>query len=184
LLDADLNEIAIDDDGGGGQNAQLDNFRLPRTGLYYIQATRFGGAEATDGGTVGRFRLRLERLGGAFEEVQAGAAPLRYGSSLTGVIDNDKPEDLYAFYGTAGDVVTVAMNRGDGNLDPVVTLLGEDLQPLVSDDDSGGGQNARIERFVLGRTGVYYVRATRYSGADGDSQTRGSYILVLAQRFD
>lgn len=185
LLDADLNEIAIDDDGGGGQNAQLNNVRLPRTGQYYIQATRFGGADAAEGGTVGRFRLRLERLGGAFAEVQADAQPLRYGSSLTGVIDNDNPEALYAFYGTAGDVVTVAMNRGDGNLDPVVAILGADLQPLASDDDSGGGQNARIEGFVLARTGVYYVRATRYSGPDGDAATRGTYILVLAeQRFD
>jgi hypothetical protein len=184
LLDADLNQVATDDDSGGGQNAQLSNLRLPRTGLYYIQATRFGGAEAAEGGTVGRYRLRLERLGGAFAEIQADAQPLRYGSSLTGVINNDKPEDIYVFYGTVGDVITVAMNRGDGNLDPVVAVLGEDLQPLASDDDSGGGQNARIERFVLGRTGVYYVRATRYSGTGGDSQTRGSYILVLAQRFD
>jgi hypothetical protein len=181
LLDADLREVAVDDDGGGGQNSQINGFRLPRDGQYTIRATRF---EGTEGATTGRYRLRLERLGGAFENVQASALPIRYGSTITGTINNDQSSVLYVFYGTQGDEITVAMNRGDGNLDPVVELLGENLQPLLSDDDSGGGQNARIDRFVLGRTGVYYIRATRYTGPDNDSETRGSYILVLAQRFD
>jgi hypothetical protein len=181
LLDEDLREIAVDDDGGGGQNAQINGVQLPRDGLYYIQATRFEGRE---GDTVGQYRLRLERLGGAFEDAPAEAQPIRYGSTITGVIGEEAPAVLYAFYGTQGDVITVAMNRGDGNLDPFVAILGEDLQPLASDDDSGGGQNARIERFVLGRTGVYYIRATRYTGPESTANTRGSYILVLAQRFD
>jgi len=181
LLDANLNEVAVDDDGGGGQNAQIDGFRLPQDGQYTIRATRFEGA---DGTTTGRYRLQLERLGGAFENVQASALPIRYGSTVTGSVNNDQPSVLYAFYGTQGDEITIAMNRGDGNLDPVVDLLGDNLQPLISDDDSGGGQNARIDRFVLGRTGIYYIRATRYAGPDNDNETRGSYILVLAQRFD
>jgi hypothetical protein len=178
LLDADLREVAVDDDGGGGQNAQLRNLRLPDTGLYYVQATRFDGPE---GESVGRFRVTLERLGGAFDQVQETAQPILYGSTVPGVIDADNPDILYAFYGQQGDIITVSMNRSDGNLDPVVAILGENLNPLISDDDSGGGQNARVERFVLGRTGVYYIRAARYRGPEGDSNTRGGYVLVLAR---
>ncbi|MEO0563933.1 MAG: PPC domain-containing protein, partial [Chloroflexota bacterium] len=178
LLDENLIEIAVNDDGGGGQNAALEQVRLPRTGIYYVRATRF---EGDDGTTVGRYRISLERRGGAFDDIIAAAQPILYGSTVTGVVNEETPETLYAFFGTQGDVVTIGMNRGDGNLDPFVAVLGENLQPLSSDDDSGGGQNARIERFVLGRTGVYYIRASRYTGPEGPSDTHGSFILVLAQ---
>lgn len=178
ILDGNFLELAFDDDGGGGQNAQIRELRIPATGVYYIKATRYGG---TEGNTVGRYSVELEVLGGAFDEVQADALPILYNSTVTGVISDEQPEVIYAFYGTQGDAITVAMSRGDGNLDPVVSILGEDLQPLVTDDDSGGGQNARLERYVLSRTGVYYIRAGRYSGADGDTTTRGGYILVFAQ---
>ena len=75
------------------------------------------------------------------------------------------------------------MNRGDGNLDPVVSILNTDQNPVVSDDDSGGGQNARIAEYTIPVTGTYYVRATRFSNENGGS-TEGSFILVLARRFN
>lgn len=181
ILDSNLRELIADDDGGGGQNAQIIEYRLPADGLYYVKATRF---EGRSGQTVGRYRLQVDLLGGAFDAVAQNAQPILYGSTLTGTINDETPSVLYALYGNQGDVITVSVNRGDGNLDPVVNILGENLQLLVSDDDSGGNQNARIDRFVLSRTGVYYIEATRYSGSDGDDDTRGSYILVLAQRFD
>lgn len=179
LLDPNLAVIASNDDGGGGQNAQISEFRLPTSGLYTVRATRFDGATGT---TTGRYQLLLELLGGAFDEIPQQANPILYGSTVTGVINDEQPSVLYAFYGTQGDVITVSMNRGDGNLDPTLRLLGENQLPIISDDDSGGGQNARIERFVLGRTGIYYIEATRYSGTQSNANTRGSFILVLAKR--
>lgn len=181
ILDANLQPLVSDDDSGGGQNAQIAEYRVPSDGQYYVRATRFEGA---NGETVGRYRLQVERLGGAFDSAAQEAQPLLYNSTLTGSINDETPNALYAVYGQEGDVITVSLNRGDGNLDPVVNILGENLQLLVSDDDSGGNQNARIDRFTLSRTGVYYVEATRYSGTDGDTNTAGSYILVVAQRFD
>ena len=178
ILDTNRLELTFDDDGGSGQNALIQELRIPEAGVYTVVATRFGG---TEGQTVGRYQIRLEVLGGAFDEVANEALPILYGSTVTGVVSDEEPGVLYAFYGTEGDVVSVSMNRGDGNLDPVVNILGLELQPLVSDDDSGSGQNAAIERYRLSRTGVYYVFATRYTGSDGDSDTEGSYILVLAQ---
>lgn len=178
ILDENLREVGADDDGGGGQNAALTDFLIPADGLYYVKATRFGGPE---GSTAGRYRLRLDFGGGAFEAAPADAQPILYGSTITGRIDDETPQALFAFFGQQGDAITVALNRGDGNLDPVVSILGENLQPLITDDDSGGNQNARIDRYVLSRTGVYYIRAGRYSGPEGSTDTRGSFILVLAQ---
>ncbi|MFZ4816278.1 MAG: pre-peptidase C-terminal domain-containing protein [Phototrophicaceae bacterium] len=181
LLDENRREITADDDSGGGQNAQIIEARLPADGTYTILATRFN---RDAGSTVGRFRITLNRVGGAFDEAMANANPIRYGSTVTGTINDDTPDELYVFYGNRGDLITASMNRGDGNLDPFISLLDDGQRTLVRDDDSGGGQNARIERYVLPASGLYYLRVSRYSGNEAPSDTRGSYILVLAQRTE
>ncbi|MBZ0289124.1 MAG: hypothetical protein K8I30_16005, partial [Anaerolineae bacterium] len=68
---------------------------------------------------------------------------------------------------------------------PLVSILNGDQRAVVSDDDSGSGQNARIDRYEIPVTGTYYVRATRFSGEPpGDPNTAGTYNLTLARRFD
>jgi hypothetical protein len=181
LANASLQELVSDDDSGGGQNALIESYLIPADGRYYIIATRFEG----EGGTsVGPFELELQSLGNAFDNVLAGVQRISYGSTITGRIDDVTPELMYAFRGVTGDAVTVSLNRGDGDLDPVVSILNGDLAPLISDDDSGGGQNARIIRYVIPQTGIYYIRATRFSGEEGSVNTAGSFILVLARRLD
>ena len=181
LLNAGLQPIAVDDDGGAGKNAQLSDYRILASGLYYIRATRF---EQAQGSGTGQFRLTLEKKRSAFEGIPEDAQRLLYGTTITGNINDDTPETLYAFWGEQGDTITVSMTRGDGNLDPLLGLYNSNLERLLLDDDTGGGQNALIERFTLPTSGVYYIRAMRYNGTDGDPSTRGSYILILAQRFD
>lgn len=178
LADSTLQEIVSDDDSGGGQNAEIRSFLIPTDGRYYLIATRF---ERETGTTVGRYRLELQNLGNAFDGVPEGAQRLAYGTTTTGRIDDTAPESLYAFFGTEGDAITVSLNRGDGDLDPQVAILGSDLSVLAQDDDGGGGQNARIARYVLPETGLYYIRAGRFSGEDGNINTQGSFILVLAR---
>ncbi len=181
IADANLVTLATDDDGGGGQNARIDQFLVPADGVYYIIASRFEGQAGT---TAGGYRLELQSLGSAFDGVPEGVARIGYGVTITGSISDETPEALYAFRGSAGDIITVTMNRGDGDLDPVVSLLDASRNVLVRDDDSGPGQNARIERFTLPASGVYYIRAGRYDGAEGNPNTSGSYILVLARRLN
>jgi hypothetical protein len=65
-----------------------------------------------------------------------------------------------------------------------VSILNSELNALISDDDSGGGQNARIGEYRIPATGTYYIRATRYTGTTGDPNTEGSFVLVLARRFN
>jgi hypothetical protein len=181
LADASLQELASDDDGGGGQNAQISQFVIPNPGVYYVIATRFDREAGTSEGT---YRLELQSLGNAFDNVAEGIQRISYGTTVTGRIDETVPQILYAFWGVEGDVLTVSMDRGDGDLDPVLSILDDSQRPLVNNDDGGGGQNARIERFVIPETGTYYVRAARYSGDEGRANTSGSFILVLARRFN
>ncbi|MBZ0279874.1 MAG: PPC domain-containing protein [Anaerolineae bacterium] len=180
LADANLQEITTDDDGGGGQNAKIDGFLIPSDGTYYILATRFDREAGT---TAGSFRLELQSLGNAFDGVSPETQRISYGTTITGRIDEITPTVSFAFWGVEGDAVTVSLNRGDGDLDPVVRILDSNGTVVAEDDDSGGGKNARVARFVLPRTGIYTIEAARFSGLDGDPNTRGSFILVLARVF-
>lgn len=181
LTNAGFQTLAEDDDGGNGQNSRIDQYLIPADGLYYIIATRFEGEAGT---TQGAYTLELQNLGNVFENVPEEIPRISYGTTVTGRIDDTTPEIRYAFWGVEGDIITTSMNRGDGNLDAFIQILNEDGTPIISNDDGGGGQNARIDRFRIPRTGLYFIQATRFIGAEGDSNTAGSFILVLAQRFD
>lgn len=181
LANAGFIPLIEDDDGGTGQNARITSYRLPADGTYYIIATRYSGKEGT---TEGDFQLTLETAGNAFDDVPEGVPTINYGSSITGNISDENPENLYAFYAQQGDTITISMNRSDGNLDTVVELLDNLQQRILRDDDGGNGQNSRVERYNIPYTGLYFIRAQRYDGANGDPSTTGSYVLVLAQRFD
>lgn len=50
-------QIAFDDDGGGSQNALIQNFTLPQDGMYRIEASRF---EREEGTTTGDYILLVE----------------------------------------------------------------------------------------------------------------------------
>jgi len=181
ITDANLRELVFNDDSREGQNATIEEYLIPADGTYYIIATRY---ERENGSSTGRYRLETQSLGNAFDGVPADIRRVTYGSSATGTIDDINPDIYFAFWGNEGDTITVSLNRGDGDLDPFVSLLADDQSRVLSrDDDSGGGQNARIEAYLLPYTGVYYIRASRYEGQDNPG-TEGSYILVLARLLD
>jgi hypothetical protein len=159
----------------------IEQYRILAAGTHYIIATRFDREAGT---TTGSYRLEVQSLGNAFDEVADETQRISYGTTVTGRIDDNTPELLYAFWGVEGDTITVSMNRGDGNLDPVVSILNTDQNAVVSDDDAGGGQNARISEYTIPVTGTYYVRAARFSSETGPTNTEGSFILVLARRFN
>jgi hypothetical protein len=182
LYDNTLRELASNDDAPDTQNAAIEQFLIPASGRYIIRATRFEG-DPNGVLTVGRYQLQISGGGNVFDAVPPDVARITYGTTVTGRLDDVVPSLDYAFYGVAGDAVSVSLSRGDGNLDPVVALLDAQGRVLAQDDDGGTEQNARIDRYVLPADGVYYVRAARYSGTTGNINTFGSYILVLARRF-
>lgn len=180
LTDSEFSPLAEDDDSGEGQNAKIIDFRIPAAGRYYIIATRFDGNIGT---TSGDYLLGLELLDDPFISVPPGAVSLELGASVTGLINGDNQADIYAFYGRQGQVLSISMTRVDGNLDALLELLNSAQEVVTRNDDrAGNDQNALIDNFALPATGAYYIRARRYAGADGDADTAGSYVLVLAER--
>ncbi len=77
--------------------------------------------------------------------------------------DEDVTARLYAFQGSAGDLVSVAMVQVDeeGELDPYLLLFAPDGELLASDDDSGSVfLSALIDSVELPSDGTYLVLAT------------------------
>ena len=181
LADADYQPLVEDDDSGDNQNARIADFRIPAAGKYHIIATRF---ERGRGSTSGEYTLSLEVLEDPAVEAPPGTVSLSYGSSVTGKISADNEQDLYAFYGRRGEVITLSMTRVDGNLDAYLELLNGAQEVLAANDDGGSAQNALISNFAIPSTGMFYIRARRFAGDNGDSNTAGSYVLVLAERFN
>ena len=180
LTDSAFRPIAEDDDSGEGQNARIIDFRIARDGKYHIIATRYDGSAGT---TIGEFRLRLDILDDPLIDIPPGTLSLELGASVNGAISEDNPHDIYAFYGRQGEVVSISMTRVDGNLDALLELLNGAQEVVTRNDDrAANDQNALIDHFALPATGTYYIRARRYAGADGDPNTTGSYVLVLAER--
>ncbi len=171
ILDADLSPLAEDDNGGTDRNARIAALALPRPGSYYIEATRSGQAT---GRSQGEFTLRLSGRPGLTD---GSSLEIMYGATVSGRIDDQTPEEEYVFVGQAGDVVRITMERVDGDLDSLVTLYDSERKQIAFDDDSGGQQNARLDRFVLPADGMYLLTASRFDRANGT--TGGSYLLTL-----
>ncbi|MCL4297968.1 MAG: hypothetical protein KJ077_19655 [Anaerolineae bacterium] len=108
----------------------------------------------------------------ACERAAELARPLAFGQSVTGTLSAGSG-DLWTFKNPALQVVTIAMNQSQGQLDAYLTLIGPDGSVLARDGSSGGGGTARLGDLALYETGVYTVVA--HGLGDG----AGSYTLSL-----
>jgi hypothetical protein len=145
--------LAADDDSGGGSNARIT--RTFPAGTYLIEATTYLPASS------GAYRITLEAAGGTIRRIQLGETITGNLTAQAGrsVGCNGCYADLYEFSLTQTQTVVVNMNtRNATALDPYLQLLDSLGAVLATDDDSGGGVNARIVRTLA--AGTYRVEAT------------------------
>jgi len=166
LFDPDENLVASDDDGGGSLNSLIRNFELPADGTYTINARSFSSSES------GTYTLSLSTGEVAELPPASKAGPISYGETVTGDLQVDDG-DRWTFTGSAGDVVTIALDSND--FDAYLELLDADGNIIASDDDSGGDLNARISGFALPADGEYSINARGWSSSE-----RGLYTLELS----
>ncbi|HEX7240367.1 MAG TPA: hypothetical protein VF263_08890 [Longimicrobiaceae bacterium] len=118
----------------------------------------------------------------------AGAAsaqvPLRVGQTATGRLDSSDPKapdnsfyELYSITGKRGERVVVTMRAS--TFDAYVTVgrpnSGSAFDPARSDDDGGGGRDARLA-FTLGEDGTYPIRANSVRAGE-----TGEYTIQVEQ---
>ncbi|MFB6155233.1 MAG: hypothetical protein ABEJ22_05010 [Haloferacaceae archaeon] len=105
-----------------------------------------------------------------------------YGDTRTASLSGYDRNDTLSFWGARGDVVTIDLRSADavvqnvdatGVEDPRLLLRGPGGTVLVRDDDGGRGNDSRIARYELPRSGAYTVVVT----ADGSlpSGTTAAY---------
>ena len=73
------------------------------------------------------------------------AKPLSLGTTVTGTV-TEGSGDLWTFANTTVQVVTIAMNQAQGELDAYLTLVEPTGDTLTQDNDSGGDFNAAHRR--------------------------------------
>ena len=163
-------------------------YTLTDDGTYQIVASRY---LSTDGTSFGDFTLTLsadgETNGGGdtttTPPVDSGnvqGMEISYGMTVVGAVDSANLEQRYVFVGKAGEIVTITMQRTDGDLDSYLSMFDASGRELVfNDEDFGGiGKDAAIRRFKLPADGTYTLVATRYGAFNGISA--GTYELIIS----
>lgn len=108
---------------------------------------------------------------------QEGSA-IEFDTWVEGELTNDEFAHTYVFEAAAGDIVQIEMypKPGTFGLSVEVALLDPAGGDLARDNSFIGFSGAYIVR-RLAFDGEYTIQATRYDGADGDSE--GEYILRI-----
>lgn len=160
---ADFEELAQNDDaGGGGLNSRLI-FTAPTAGEYIVRAT----ALSNDG--TGDYTLGLGEA-----PPPPPSKPITLDETVRGALEEDTAlnddgarADLYRFTGVAGQRIAVEMKSSD--FDTYLTLRdASDMSELASDDDGAGdGTNSRLAH-VLEADGDYLIEARAFSDGTGD----------------
>jgi hypothetical protein len=107
---------------------------------------------------------------------QDDAIELVYGQTVEGQLSAEQPSVFYAFDAQIADVVTITMQVTEGEIDPFLVLNDPARSPMATDDNSGGGVNARLT-FVIPADGRYVIQATHAGGIA--PETGGLFSLNL-----
>jgi hypothetical protein len=173
ILDSGGAELASNDDSGYSPNSRIEGFVLPADGTYTVVATRYGTVQGVSSGGYGLLLVQ------GLPEPPPPDGELSYGDTVEGEINDQNYQDRWVFQGAFGDLVTIRMERVDGELDSFLILLGPDNTEVAYDDDSGGDLNARIRGFMLPSSGSYTIVASRLGERSGTGA--GRYTLTLAE---
>lgn len=169
LLGPDGRVVATNDDGLGNRDAVV-MVRAPAAGRYTALATTYG-----DQPKVGAYRIGLAEVSGQFAE--AGTVlPIADGETKEGQLEvgdsttaSGGYTDTYEFRAARSGSVVLDLVSTD--FDAYLTLRDSTGQQLGTDDDSGGGRNARLTSAVTAAALYRIVVGTFGSGS-------GSYRLT------
>lgn len=164
LLNAQGEEVASDDDGGGNLNSRLE-YVADVSGAFFIEARNL-----SESGT-GRYTLAMERRPLPPDAVRGDPGTrvrIAPGGEVSGVLDYARDRDWYRIALVEGQTYRFSLDTaapaggGEQLGDPLLRLLGSDGAELARDDDGGDNLNSYLE-FAAPRTGDYFLEARGFS---------------------
>lgn len=108
-----------------------------------------------------------------------GGTTLTYGTEVTGEITDTAFEQLWTLEAATADRIGIRVERGEGTLIPLVSILdatGQELVASYGPDDTRAA--TEIESYTLPTAGTYQVRVTREYEETG--ATSGTYTLNVS----
>ncbi|HEY9667255.1 MAG TPA: trypsin-like peptidase domain-containing protein [Coleofasciculaceae cyanobacterium] len=170
LIDPNGNEVAQDDDSGGGPNARIVA-TLPVDGTYLLMANSY------EAGQAGTYGLRAQASGGGSP---SAAARTRYILRQQGILGPGSfvlPTDgtlfkVHAFEGRAGQSVTI--NLASPDFKTYLAVIDPNGQSIGENEQVSQNNNASQLTVTLPRTGIYRVIVNAY-----DRRGRGRYLLTI-----
>ncbi|HEX8454649.1 MAG TPA: PPC domain-containing protein [Longimicrobium sp.] len=171
LNGTELNVLESDDDGAGGNDARV-RLTLPEDGQYVIRAN------SVEGGETGAYTIALRPFtpppAPRPQAIRAGQTVSGQLSDSDAQADDDSYYDAFVYEGRAGEKLRITMRSPD--FDAFLSIgqgTGEAFESIQTDDDEGGGTDAKIE-ITLPRTGTYVIRANTLGGGE-----TGAYTLIV-----
>lgn len=167
-------QISEDDDGGRDLNARI-KFTAPSDGTYVIRAT------SVNPNGEGAFTLKVDTTPPPV--MPPAPTPIQAGQILRGALAATDPSlpggtyyDRYLLTGQVGETyeITLSSEQFDSILG-VRSALRED-DDYVTDDDSGGGQNAKLTHTIT-VAGPQVIRVTSLG-----EETAGDYSISVVKK--
>lgn len=85
---------------------------------------------------------------------------IQSGDTVEGLFEENIISQLYGFYASAGDSLSISMVQDNDNLDPFLVLLNSEGAVLAYDDDSGEEAYSALISYEVEEDGAYFVLAT------------------------
>lgn len=152
LLDAEANQVTVEDYYEPGQYSKITVYRIPEDGLYYVRTMGYAGE------TAGTYELTLSMLN--------EPAEILPGAVQTASTDETQ---LWSFVGEAGDFFDISMTAVENSFVPQLILLnsqGVQLNSLTH-GESDNSFTVALSRIPIFEDGAYYLYATGVGNADG-----------------
>ncbi len=174
LTSSAFKALAKDDDGGQGLNARI-KFTAPGDGTYVIRAT------ASEPTQEGAYTIGVSDMPASV--VPPFPARAKLGETIRGNLGTNDPLrndsqyfDRYVFNGQVGETFEITASSESFDITVGARQIDRVDDDYVSDDDSGGGTNAKLI-YTVTTAGPQIIRVTTV-----EESAEGDYSLLIIKK--
>lgn len=184
LYDADDQELASDDDGGGEHLASRLTWTAASDGVLYVMIKDLGNDEAGPG-TEYRISVREEgsalRIADDYEpdDTMAEAREIEVGDTQTHSIHVEGDHDWLSFQAAEGTTYVIETSNLGLEMDTIVFLYDQSGTEVAQDDDGGEEPRASQIAWAADQTATFYILIRDYK--DNRAGLGMAYDISLRQ---